>query len=489
MKYIETFQNEKFNLLGISSNITFLHLYEPGELNDYNENKFIGFRYYDKGATQFDSKYFTLINSYNSKFYILEKNETMKDINDELFYDKDLDCFSVIYNNIIQKYRSKNNSIYGETFPELIGYCYGLKEINQFNNFIFIEPLIPDPFKPETLEENIPAKLEDNIAYIEPLIYNGHISLIIFMEIKGMRFNIILDMSKYHTNTSGLNKLIFPKTIIEKYLLYPNDSIQSYSSCCLWFYGQIECLLNNTYTSFKSIYDNLKNSSMQFYIDVINIIGKKYYGINDLFKEEKERCKDIKKINLNRLFINGKIKYTVDKDIMFTQFLDLNSFLNNSFFYFSQDYKVLTNNQKKLEKFIMYKNLLEINYKFYKLIESKNDVKQILVAIFDEISFIKNILLDIENNYNIEFYKKNIFSYELFLFKEIMNGNSMVFPISDEMQKKLQEVDFDSVINDNIFNLDKRKNNLEKKYTIYSEEDIMKHLNPSNEICFKVMNH
>ena len=228
VKYIEVFKNNKFNLLGISPNITFLHLYLPSESKEYNENRFIGFRYYDKGSNRFDSKYFTLINRYDSKFYILEKNEYMKDINDEFFCDKDLDCFSIIYNNIIQKYRNKNNSIYGETFPELIGYCYSLKAINKFNNFVFIEPLIPEPFKPESLEENIPSKLEDNITYIEPLIYNGHISLIIFIEIKNTRYNIILDMSKYHTNTSQLNKLIFPKSVIDKYFIYPNNPIQNY---------------------------------------------------------------------------------------------------------------------------------------------------------------------------------------------------------------------------------------------------------------------
>ena len=69
----------------------------------------------------------------------------MKDINNKLFFDNDLDCFSIINNSIIQKYRNKNNSVYGETFPELIGYCYGLKTLNKAlnKNLIFIEPLIP----------------------------------------------------------------------------------------------------------------------------------------------------------------------------------------------------------------------------------------------------------------------------------------------------------------------------------------------------------
>lgn len=56
VKYIEIFKNDKFDLLGISPNITFLHLYEPNESKEYNENKFIGFRYYDEEPKQQISK-------------------------------------------------------------------------------------------------------------------------------------------------------------------------------------------------------------------------------------------------------------------------------------------------------------------------------------------------------------------------------------------------------------------------------------------------
>ena len=491
VKYIEIFKNDKFDLLGISPNITFLHLYEPNESKEYNENKFIGFRYYDGEPKQQISKYFTLINCYDSKYYILEKNQTMKDINNKLFFDNDLDCFSIINNSIIQKYRNKNNSVYGETFPELIGYCYGLKTLNKAlnKNLIFIEPLIPQIFKPDTLEEDILDNIEDNMTYIEPLIYNGHISLIIFAGKKNKRINIILDMSRYHTSTSKLSNIIFPKSIIDKYSIYPENPIQNYSSCCLWFYGEIECILkNDKYASLKSIYNYIKPGSIQFFIDVINIIGKNYYGIDNLFKEEKERSKDINLINLNRLFVNGKINYSIDKNIMFTQFLNLNNLLCDSFFYISQDYKVLTITQKSLEKFINYKNLLEINFKFYKLLERENDMKIVLEAILSEINYIKKILKDIEDNFNVDFIKKNIFSYEIFLFKDIMEGKPIIFPISDEMQKKIQEINFNELLKDYFLDLEKRKKNLERKYKLYSEEDVVKNLNLSNSICFQIMN-
>ena len=48
-KYIEIFNNAKMNVLGISSNITFLHSFSNNEKQNYNPNEFLGFRYYENG--------------------------------------------------------------------------------------------------------------------------------------------------------------------------------------------------------------------------------------------------------------------------------------------------------------------------------------------------------------------------------------------------------------------------------------------------------
>jgi len=97
IKYIEIFKNKKLDLMGISPNITFLHSYEPKLEKEYDENNFIGFRYYEEGINVHDTKYFTLIKRYNSKYYILEKNSSINDIYDEKFENPNLDCFSIIY--------------------------------------------------------------------------------------------------------------------------------------------------------------------------------------------------------------------------------------------------------------------------------------------------------------------------------------------------------------------------------------------------------
>ena len=268
------------------------------------------------------------------------------------------------------------------------------------------------------------------------------------------------------------------------------NTIQQYSSCCLWFYGEIDCILNNKeYTSFETISKNILSSSIQFYIDTINIIGKNYFNINDLFLHEIKRTKEPKISDLNRLFINGKVDYSIDKDIVFTQFLDLNNFIKCfSFFYSSEDIKILVNTQNVIEKFINYKILLGLNQKFYEMCEKSNEICLILKDISDEIDYIKKTLLLIRTNFNVEFIKKNIFSYEIFLFDDIIKGKNITFPINDAIQKKIEELDFDSFVKEKAGELEKRQKKIETKYCIYSEEDIIKHLNPSNEICFKIMN-
>ena len=76
----------------------------------------------------------------------------------------------------------------------------------------------------------------------------------------------------------------------------------------------------------------------------------------------------------------------------------------------------------------------------------------------------------------------------MFLFNDIMKGKSLVFPLSEEMQKKLEEMNYDLLLKDKISEFDKRKKSIEGKCNIYSVEDIIKQLNPNNNICFKIMN-
>ena len=78
------------------------------------------------------------------------------------------------------------------------------------------------------------------------------------------------------------------------------------------------------------------------FFDVINLIGKEYCKINELFKYEPEINKDAKNIDLNRLYIKGNKNYTVHKDIVFTQFLNIYNFFKGfQYFYSSPDLKII----------------------------------------------------------------------------------------------------------------------------------------------------
>ena len=374
----------------------------------------------------------------------------------------------------------------GETFPEIIGYCYGLMTIKQFKEFICVEPLIPESLNPETFEENIPDELEDNITYLEPLICDDHISLIIFSKLISHRINIILDMSRFHSSTNKLHKSIFPKSVIDQNFKYPEKSIQSYSSSCLWFYGEIETLKNNEkYQSFKSIFKSIREDRVHFYIDIINTISKNFFDIADLFKIEKGKNNIPEVIDLNRLFISGlKKNYTVDKIIVYNQFLDIyRFFFDVSVFDSYVDYKLLIDSQNLLEKYIAYRNQLELNYKFNKYIDEKGDSKILLEFISNQINFVNIFLNQFKAKYDLAFLRNNLSYFEC------LNDESINIKLSDGKLKEIQNCDFKYFLSSSDKKYEKNYEIATYKYSFYSEREIAKKLNPSNEICFNIMNN
>ena len=84
--------------------------------------------------------------------------------------------------------------------------------------------------------------------------------------------------------------------------------------------------------------------------------------INEAVHRNKEKFPEI--IDLDRLLISGgKNNYYVHKDIVFTQFLDINGFLYDLSLLDSYlDYEMLINCQNEIENYFVYRNLLELNY-------------------------------------------------------------------------------------------------------------------------------
>ena len=90
----------------------------------------------------------------------------------------------------------------------MIGYCYGLNSIKRFKIFVVLEPLIPDPFNHDSFEEDIPNDLSENIIYLEPLISDANISLIIFSKMFKNLLGLNIRFNKYIYKTSDPEGII-----------------------------------------------------------------------------------------------------------------------------------------------------------------------------------------------------------------------------------------------------------------------------------------
>ena len=203
------------------------------------------------------------------------------------------------------------------------------------------------------------------------------------------------------------------------------------------------------------------------------------------FKIEKGKNNIPEVIDLNRLFITGlKRNYTVDKIIVYNQFLDIyRFFFQVSVFDSYVDYKLLIDSQNLLEKYIAYRNQLELNYKFNKYIDEKGDPKTPLEFISNQINFVNIFLNQFKAKYDLAFLRKNLSYFEC------LNDESINIKLSDGKLKEIQNCDFKYFLSSSDKKYEKNYEIAKYKYSIYSEREIAKKLNPSNEICFNIMNN
>ena len=164
----------------MSSKISLLYIPSGLKNEKFDENNCIGFRYYEENQFKI-CHYFTLIKKNNNKrYYILEKEHKMTNIKDKSFFDEKLDCFSIMRKIIFEKYEKEEETfLNGELFPEIIGFAYSMVYLGQFKHFIAVEPLILDQMNRDAIIERLPKELEKNIGYIEPILYNNHVSVLL----------------------------------------------------------------------------------------------------------------------------------------------------------------------------------------------------------------------------------------------------------------------------------------------------------------------
>ena len=151
--YDEIFLNEESEIFGgISNQISFLY---PHEIRGYQNR--IGFRYYKEEplSSKYNIPYFTLVKTGLRKFIILEKDSDIKDMNNNSFVIKDLDCFDIMLTIIKNKIRKDEDYLtYPNSLAEILGFIYACKFIEKkINSIEVLNPFIPSPFIKETLIE------------------------------------------------------------------------------------------------------------------------------------------------------------------------------------------------------------------------------------------------------------------------------------------------------------------------------------------------
>ena len=488
-KYIEIFKNRIMNFLEISPNITFIYPYSNDVKDHYEQSKMIGFRYYENDTCQ-EGNYFTLIKKNYSDYFILEKDETIIDINGNKFYDEQLDCLQIIKKIIIKKNKNKIIGANGETFPEIIAYCFVLASIGKIGNLVFLKPLIANLDSNCIIPESLPKDIDENNIYIEPFIYDGHISTIL-SSFRIYRFSIFLDMSHHHFDGKSP---IFPflskslKNASHEFL--PKKEIQEYSSCFLWFFGEIEYLLKHKNYSFKEIYNNLKGDNLDFLVDLINLLSKEIEGNECLIKviEKKDKFLDkADKVEFNRYpFFTGNKYYEIQKEIVFNKFLDIQNLVDDRFMY-PYEKEILYGTQSYITSIYNFKNKLLLNLRYYNMNPENKDFEDERKLILQTIELINEAIAFFQREYDYAFYHYNMLFYCLFI-RNLLDNIINPVAFQEEEKKAICNFNFNNFKVSIFSNLSQIKRKIETKLRLFSGETILNELNCHNEICYSLMN-
>ena len=306
--YIEVFQNSSLSYSHqLSENISFLFESDSKDKERIDNSKCIGFRYYDM-----NNNYCTLLklnDKDDNDYYFLEK---LKE-NDNEFYDETLDCFKIIFESIFSRYKKNENKnnifdfqlVVERPFYEILGFSYSILFKNtdkfRFHKIHSVNVMKDKDFTSEIPKENDKTKLN-----IMPILFDGHISLLFFVDQNDKRYYILSDPSH----------------------------VYYFQILCLINYN--EKIQNRKYSEAKDLVSSLKNSS--FYFDCFNyyqyIMGfhKRLIEINPekVFDDE-----DYFYVLPNNDILTDKIKIHklcfLNQFVDFIEMIELITFINLSF--------------------------------------------------------------------------------------------------------------------------------------------------------------
>ena len=489
ISYLEIFEDKRTNLLGMSNKISLLYIPHECKNNEYNENKCIGFRYYDKNKEE-KCHYFTLIKRYdNSRFFILEKENNIIDSEGESFYNEKLDCFSIIKEIVFEKLCKENNIIdiiNGELIQEILGFAYALVSKGKFKSFIALEPLILDSLNYETKIEKIPKNLEENVGYIEPLLYNNHVSVVLIKKSEynpRKRVNIFLDMSKYHSNENLLDNTIFPTEIYINNYSYPKYPIQKNNTCSTWYYGIIECLYSNEkYKDISDVTLNINRNSPNFFIDVINTLSSKLYNKNNIIEVIKTKFDPLNEKRISEL-INGK-SFSFTKEAFQNNFFSI----SNLFKHIESDCSglgLLFEYQILMDKIKDYIRLAKLNKEYFKNYSDIILYKNVQEPQYEELILsLEKHLIKVNLQFNKEFFNVIYNKYlEYSLFNDMDTSQKKEADYFLKKNKSQITLKIDSLQSE--FDAIKGK---KRNIAIKDEFSIIKNINPNNDLAFLILN-
>ena len=473
--YIEVFQDPSLAYAHqICENITFLFESNGKNSININENRCFGFRYYN-----LKNSYCTLLkeNEENGDdYFFLEKLVKINNENN-IFYKPELDCFEIIFEAIFSKYRKEKKT---NDFPlileapiyEILGFSYSIIS-KSTENFKFHKPHSINILNDADFTSHINKQNNMYILNIMPLLFDGHISILFFLDNNGKRFFRLSDPShvhsKYNGNSCFIDPFLFPLDMRKNFDLCPKKKIQKFNSCTLWFYFQLLTLLN-----YKQDIQNKKYSNAEdfvictdnniLYYDCLNyytyIMGfqkklieikpKSLYEEEDSFYIVQKTSKRLDNIKINIFsFLNQFV------DII--EIIELLTYQNLSF---KPGINQLKDFLQYNEEFIDFISLLNYNLNFFDL-NIKRDEKIIIQfeTILEEIkdlrnSFIKNCLDFLVELAKIDRSVKSLVEYDS---KEAINVNvrgRTLWKILEEINTKVK-----------LFN--EKKNQIENEYNLY----------------------
>ena len=501
--YYEIYKEPRLRIMGISEKISILYPPLEKDNHKYDEKNCIGFRYYEKSNEE-KGNYFTLVKRYDNRFFVLEKGkekeEQIFDVNGETFYEENLNCFSIMQNIVFEKYKNEIVCPRGEIFPAIIGFAYSLITLKKFKDFIPIEPLILEPLNEESKIEKLPDKLEPKIGYIEPIMFDDHISVAVIKKsdkkISG-RVNIIFDMSRYHIDDNLLDNTVFPKELYYNHYSYPKFEIQKGNSYGLWFFGIVECIYSNkNYMNVNDVCLAINNNNTKFFIDVINCLSVKLYNVSDLI--DNLHLVENPNVQKNRVYELGIVRsYSFKKEAVMNYYFSLvnlfpyyyetkKDFIDEEkirLFYLLLEYQYLIDDIKNyLSQVIFNNNYFQAYSPLYKQ-EQKVEYQNLIYNL-------KVLLTKVKNNYERNF---DICLYRQFE-EQLKYGNMVdkekIRVIYEDL--KYSGIKKDKTDIDNINTLKKEFNaikNRKKNVAIKEETSISKYLNPNNDFYFQMMIH